>query len=217
MLKLAGTGRSLPAARVRAEGTQRAAVRRRRPLGRAAAGGLPPRHLSLVLGRRADPLVVARPAHGAVLRRAEGLALARQERAQQGLRGQRSTRVLPACIEACAETEKRRARAPGSARTCAPPTSRCTAPGTRTPSRPGATASWSAGSTAWRIGRMFYGESMFSTETDASKVALVGLVEDLRRRGHAAHRLPAAHPAAGLPGRPGDSAPGVFTSLSQHW
>jgi leucyl/phenylalanyl-tRNA--protein transferase len=33
------------------------------------------------------------------------------------------------------------------------------------------------------IGRMFYGESMFSSETDASKVALVGLVEDLRRRG----------------------------------
>ena len=32
------------------------------------------------------------------------------------------------------------------------------------------------------IGRMFYGESMFSTATDASKVALVGLVEDLRRR-----------------------------------
>ena len=34
-----------------------------------------------------------------------------------------------------------------------------------------------------QIGRMFYGESMFSTETDASKVALVGLVEELRRRG----------------------------------
>ena len=32
------------------------------------------------------------------------------------------------------------------------------------------------------IGRMFYGESMFSTETDASKVALAGLVEELRRR-----------------------------------
>jgi leucyl/phenylalanyl-tRNA--protein transferase len=32
------------------------------------------------------------------------------------------------------------------------------------------------------IGRMFYGESMFSTATDASKVALAGLVEDLRRR-----------------------------------
>ncbi|MCC6209862.1 MAG: leucyl/phenylalanyl-tRNA--protein transferase [Burkholderiales bacterium] len=34
-----------------------------------------------------------------------------------------------------------------------------------------------------QIGRMFYGESMFSTETDASKVALVGLVEELRRGG----------------------------------
>ena len=33
-----------------------------------------------------------------------------------------------------------------------------------------------------RIGRMFYGESMFSTRTDASKVALVGLVQELRRR-----------------------------------
>jgi leucyl/phenylalanyl-tRNA--protein transferase len=32
------------------------------------------------------------------------------------------------------------------------------------------------------IGRMFYGESMFSNETDASKVALVALVEELRRR-----------------------------------
>jgi leucyl/phenylalanyl-tRNA--protein transferase len=33
------------------------------------------------------------------------------------------------------------------------------------------------------IGRMFYGESMFSTRTDASKVALVGLVKELAGRG----------------------------------
>ena len=33
------------------------------------------------------------------------------------------------------------------------------------------------------IGRMFFGESMFSRATDASKVALVGLVEALRQRG----------------------------------
>ena len=33
------------------------------------------------------------------------------------------------------------------------------------------------------IGRMFYGESMFSRATDASKVALVALVERLRERG----------------------------------
>jgi leucyl/phenylalanyl-tRNA--protein transferase len=32
------------------------------------------------------------------------------------------------------------------------------------------------------LGRMFYGESMFSRATDASKVALVGLVGELRRR-----------------------------------
>jgi leucyl/phenylalanyl-tRNA--protein transferase len=32
------------------------------------------------------------------------------------------------------------------------------------------------------IGRMFYGESMFSRATDASKVALVALVEELRAR-----------------------------------
>jgi leucyl/phenylalanyl-tRNA--protein transferase len=33
------------------------------------------------------------------------------------------------------------------------------------------------------LGRMFYGESMFSRATDASKVALVALVEELRTRG----------------------------------
>jgi len=33
------------------------------------------------------------------------------------------------------------------------------------------------------LGRMFYGESMFSRATDASKVALVALVEELRGRG----------------------------------
>jgi len=33
------------------------------------------------------------------------------------------------------------------------------------------------------IGRMFYGESMFSRQTDASKVALVNLVDFLKQRG----------------------------------
>jgi leucyl/phenylalanyl-tRNA--protein transferase len=33
------------------------------------------------------------------------------------------------------------------------------------------------------LGRMFYGESMFSRAVDASKVALLGLVAELRRRG----------------------------------
>jgi leucyl/phenylalanyl-tRNA--protein transferase len=34
------------------------------------------------------------------------------------------------------------------------------------------------------LGRMFYGESMFSRATDASKVALVWLVEELKRRNY---------------------------------
>ena len=33
------------------------------------------------------------------------------------------------------------------------------------------------------LGKAFFGESMFSRKTDASKVALVGLVEELRARG----------------------------------
>ena len=43
------------------------------------------------------------------------------------------------------------------------------------------------------IGRMFYGESMFSRATDASKVALVRLVAELRGAGLSADRLPDAH------------------------
>jgi leucyl/phenylalanyl-tRNA--protein transferase len=34
------------------------------------------------------------------------------------------------------------------------------------------------------LGRMFYGESMFSRATDASKVALVWLIEELKRRNY---------------------------------
>ena len=57
-------------------------------------------------------------------------------------------------------------------------------------SRPGRTASWSAASTASRSARAFFGESMFSRERDASKVALVHLVARLQAR-----RLPPArHP-----------------------
>src|SRR4029077_6577365 len=67
---------------------ERAARRRRRSVAKAAAGGVPPRHLPLVLRRRAAPVVVARPAHGALLRRAQGFPLARQEPAEQGLRAE---------------------------------------------------------------------------------------------------------------------------------
>ena len=52
-----------------------------------------------------------------------------------------------------------------------------------TRSRRGATADWSAGSTACALGAAFFGESMFSRERDASKVALVHLVARLKAGG----------------------------------
>ena len=51
------------------------------------------------------------------------------------------------------------------------------------PSNAGRTASWWAGFTACGWARAFFGESMFSRARDASKVALVHLVEGLKRGG----------------------------------
>ena len=51
------------------------------------------------------------------------------------------------------------------------------------PSRAGETASWSGGLYGVALGRAFFGESMFSYETDASKVALVYLTARLRHGG----------------------------------
>ena len=50
-------------------------------------------------------------------------------------------------------------------------------------SRCGWTASWPAASTASAIGRMFFGESMFSRRTDASKIAMARLAAQLDRWG----------------------------------
>ena len=57
-----------------------------------------------------------------------------------------------------------------------------------TRSRRGGTAAWPAGCTASPIGGLFAGESMFHHRRDASKVALVGLVDRLTDA-HAARRL----------------------------
>ena len=82
------------------------------------------------------------------------------------------------------------------------------APGRATPipSRPGADGELVGGLYGVAIGRMFYGESMFSRATDASKVALVALVGELRGARLPSDRLPDAHPAARLARRPRDPA-----------
>ena len=47
----------------------------------------------------------------------------------------------------------------------------------RIPSRPGSTANWWEACTVSALGRVFFGESMFSRERDASKVAFKQLVD----------------------------------------
>ena len=69
---------------------------------------------------------------------------------------------------------------PGSTGPSSRPTARCTGRGTPTAWRPGTTIRWSAAFMAWRWAAAFFGESMFSVERDASKVALVHLVARLK-------------------------------------
>ena len=60
----------------------------------------------------------------------------------------------------------------------------CTRSASRTASRRGRRTNWSAASTASASAAAFFGESMFHRVTDASKVALVHLVDRLRNRGY---------------------------------
>ena len=57
-----------------------------------------------------------------------------------------------------------------------------------------------------RLGSVFFGESMFSLEADASKAALAGLVDRSDAAWDQAHRLPAALGTPAQPGQPPDSA-----------
>ena len=136
-------------------------------------------------GRRGDPMLWFSPVRRGVLPpgRAAGLAVAaplvRQVRdPRRHGRSPRSSTPAPTPGGPPAGSTRRSGRR----------TSSCTASAGRTRWRPGATGGWPAGCTASSIGGLFAGESMFHRETDASKVALVGLVELLRdahRRSHA--------------------------------
>ena len=55
-----------------------------------------------------------------------------------------------------------------------------------------------------RLGNVFFGESMFSLERDASKAPVARLVEYCRSRGRRRHRLPATLAAPAQPGQPAD-------------
>ena len=70
----------------------------------------------------------------------------------------------------------------GSRRSSGTPTAACTASGGPTPSRPGATTGSLGGLYGVSVGGLFAGESMFHRERDASKVALLALVDLLHDR-----------------------------------
>lgn len=92
-------------------------------------------------------------------------------------------RDFPATIAGCASS------APGRLGYLDQPADRasvqasCTAWAMPTPSSAGVTACWSVGCTGVALGGAFFGESMFSFATDASKVALAHLIARLRLGG----------------------------------
>ena len=77
-----------------------------------------------------------------------------------------------------------RGTARGSTTSSSPPTPRSTSWASPTASRRGRTANSSAACTASASAAAFFGESMFHRQRDASKVALVHLVDRLRERGY---------------------------------
>ena len=59
------------------------------------------------------------------------------------------------------------------------------------------------------LGRMFFGESMFTRRTDGSKIAIAHLAAQLRALAVSADRLPDAHLASGVARRRGHVAAAV--------
>ena len=82
----------------------------------------------------------------------------------------------------CGQRHPRAVRAPGSRPPCGRRMANCTGSDTRTRSRSGSSDRLVGGLYGLLLGRIFFGESMFSTATDASKVALHDLVRWLRPR-----------------------------------
>ena len=150
---------------------------------------LPRGHLPDGDGGRRDRLVLARSARRHSARRRFTFRRGSRASSASGRFEIRVDRAFEAVMRACAERGRRR-RAPGSARRSSSATSRCTGSASRTRSRPGASGELVGGLYGVHLGGAFFGESMFHRVTDASKVALVALVDRLR-----APRLPAArHP-----------------------
>ena len=157
-------------------------ARGRRPVAGAAAGRLPARHLSLVLGRPADPVVVPGSAGSASTRRVSCFAQPRPHRCAIAVTSHASTRAFAAVDRGLRRPRRCGPRAPGSRAECATPTQLLHELGLRAFGRDLARAdAWSAASTAWRSAACSSANPCSARERDASKVALARLVEELRR------------------------------------
>ena len=175
---LAGQQRCISPGRARAAPTERSARGRRRSLTGAPAARLSAGHLPLVQRGRADPVVEPGPAHGVVSGRAQDRALARQDAAQAGLRDARrhGLRSGDRCLQRAAAAPAR------DLDHCTDEASLlrvCTSSGVAHSVETWRDGELVGGLYGIALGRMFYGESMFSRVSDASKIALVALVQQL--------------------------------------
>ena len=167
-------GRSRRAA---ARGARRAARARRRPRAGHAPRRLPRRLFPMPVPRRARRMAWCSPDPRGVVP-LDAFHVSRSLR--RSLRRYEITvdRAFDAVVEGCADPA---ARAAGSRPRMRAAYAACTRSAGRTPSRCGTrTARSRAGSTASRSAGLFAAESKFHVRTDASKVAVVALVERLR-------------------------------------
>ena len=132
-------------------------------------------HLSVVLARAAGAVVGAGSARGAFPEEFRCLAQPGKDAAQPRL-SQPHRSGFPRRDRRLRGTARAPARAPGSPLTCKPPTPICTSAATPTASRPMRGEELVGGLYGVRLGGVFFGESMFSRERDASKIALAYLV-----------------------------------------
>ena len=97
--------------------------------------------------------------------------------------GDRRARSPRSCAPVPKPNARARTAAPGSARRSSPATARCTRSGYAHSVEVRDGDRLVGGLYGVALGGAFFGESMFHTATDASKIALVALIERLRARG----------------------------------
>ena len=201
----------VPAAGAGARRSRRPSGGGRRSLAGAAPRGLSARHLSLVLARPAGPLVVPRPARGALPGGIPRSAAVSRRPLRNGGFSVATDRGFRGVIDGCAAPRAQQPRHldhAGDARgvSRAPPTGPC-AQHRGAPRR----ASWSAVFTGCGSGAFSSANRCSAAQRDASKVALAHLVAVCRRNSiavidcqlasrHLGSLGAAQHPARAVPG-----------------